>query len=760
MEYADGGELFDYISSKKKLSELEACKFFQQIINSLEYLHMLKIVHRDLKPENLLLDGKKMIKVSDFGLSTKYSNRKNLKTACGTPSYAPPEMISGEQYNGMKSDIWSCGVILYAMLAGYLPFYESNEDIVCQKILQAQYEFPSFLSENAKDLIKKILVIDSNERFNFEQIKGHQFFNIISPTYRPGVILGVNKIPIDENILIKIKDYKLDPDNVRRCLEDNELNQLTATYYLVMRKIIKNGGNSISDLYSDAFIQYINHPNNILCEKGDISEESNLNDSDSNCTNEEIDSPSNVNDREKVVYTSSENDEKCDFLSLVKNKYEECHNNVEKKINMVSNKNKKDVKIIKIFNEKYKSTENDRKSIKERVSIKKGCESETKSRIRVNKIIKTEMKNRKKEIKLDETHKENLEIYEKKKKNYSVSPEKIYRALKVREKYTSPLNYKVLDTLKKQLIFKKVVNTTPKRSVSLANKEETSSNLKKVKKNELAICVIKEIDEYSNDEKTKTTLTDINSCRVYKVKSFKRKSGENSEVDMKISDVGGKLNRTKNPKDNALKKKNIVEKAKKILKKTTNALSNIALIKPGDYNSNKDTKSSFFSKDFKQEIKDFYESSKNTRNINSSFSIQMLLTNDINSNLINFYNNSIKQNKEICSDKKVSSTRNKDKRFIFKDEEIKTYYGIIDINCLFDISSELLLEKLISSFAKLKIAYLQTKKNKLKCTKTGMSFDFEICLLLEYKTSYLKIKRSKGEMSSFIQLTKLLLKEI
>ena len=121
----NGGELFDYIVSKQHLTERQACRFFQEIINSLEYLHSLNIVHRDIKPENLLLDkinSKITLKLIDFGISNCYSPEKLLGTPCGTASYAPPEMHKGEEYYGLLSDVWSAGVVLYAMVFGYLPF--------------------------------------------------------------------------------------------------------------------------------------------------------------------------------------------------------------------------------------------------------------------------------------------------------------------------------------------------------------------------------------------------------------------------------------------------------------------------------------------------------------------------------------------------------------------------------------------------------------------------------------------------------------
>ena len=126
---------------------------YQQIISGIEYIHKLGIVHRDLKPENLLLDHNNSIKIVDFGLSNLYKHGERLKTACGSPCYAAPEMIKGERYLGLGADIWSSGVILYAMICGYLPFEDQNTKKLYQKILKADYKIPSSLSEEAKDLL-------------------------------------------------------------------------------------------------------------------------------------------------------------------------------------------------------------------------------------------------------------------------------------------------------------------------------------------------------------------------------------------------------------------------------------------------------------------------------------------------------------------------------------------------------------------------------------------------------------------------------
>ena len=124
MEYCSKGELFDYIVSHQRLNEDEASVFFYQLINGVEYIHKKGVAHRDLKPENLLLTVDKTLKIIDFGLSHEYDENSLLKTKCGSPSYAAPEIIRGKLYDGFKTDIWCCGIILYAMLCGYLPFEE------------------------------------------------------------------------------------------------------------------------------------------------------------------------------------------------------------------------------------------------------------------------------------------------------------------------------------------------------------------------------------------------------------------------------------------------------------------------------------------------------------------------------------------------------------------------------------------------------------------------------------------------------------
>ena len=180
MEYCEEGELFNYIVEKIRLSDGESAFFYYQLINAIEYLHLNGIAHRDLKPENILLGENHIIKLIDFGLSNYFDENKLLVTPCGSPCYASPEMIRGEDYNGAYNDIWATGIVLYAMLCGYLPF--ENEDnskdnkLLFKKILSLRLDYPNYLSDNALDLLKKILVTDPDKRIKINEIKKHAFY--------------------------------------------------------------------------------------------------------------------------------------------------------------------------------------------------------------------------------------------------------------------------------------------------------------------------------------------------------------------------------------------------------------------------------------------------------------------------------------------------------------------------------------------------------------------------------------------------------
>ncbi|KAI5367433.1 putative serine/threonine-protein kinase, active [Septoria linicola] len=175
LEYA-GGELFDYIVQNGKMQERKARTFFQQIICAVEYCHRHKIVHRDLKPENLLLDDQLNVKIADFGLSNIMTDGNFLKTSCGSPNYAAPEVISGKLYAGPEVDVWSCGVILYVLLVGRLPFDDEYIPALFKKIAQGQYHIPPYLSPGAARLIKSMLQVNPVNRIGIAEIRLDPWF--------------------------------------------------------------------------------------------------------------------------------------------------------------------------------------------------------------------------------------------------------------------------------------------------------------------------------------------------------------------------------------------------------------------------------------------------------------------------------------------------------------------------------------------------------------------------------------------------------
>ncbi|GJM90268.1 hypothetical protein PR202_ga06530 [Eleusine coracana subsp. coracana] len=173
LEYAKGGELFNKIS-KGKFTEDVARKYFHQLISAVDYCHSRGVYHRDLKLENLLLDENENLKVSDFGLSALADSKRQdglLHTTCGTPAYVAPEVLSRRGYDGTKADIWSCGVILFVLVSGYLPFHDSNLMEMYRKISKSEYRCPRFLSVELKDLLFRMLDPDPNTRVSISRIK-------------------------------------------------------------------------------------------------------------------------------------------------------------------------------------------------------------------------------------------------------------------------------------------------------------------------------------------------------------------------------------------------------------------------------------------------------------------------------------------------------------------------------------------------------------------------------------------------------------
>ena len=275
-EYIKGIELFQYISLKKKIEESEACIYFQQIISGIEYLHKMDIVHRDLKPENILIDRYlKEVKIIDFGLSNKYTDKSTLlSTLCGSPLYAAPEVLLEKGYKPGPVDIWSAGVILYFMISGKLPFNGDSDEELYKNIIDAKVKNIKGASKEVNDLIKKILNPNPRKRITISKIKNHPWFNLFDNNNFEnlsyyGILINKYVIPVDEEIVEEMKKrFEISDIEIRTSILGNKLNDISTLYYLIAEQRRREGKISISDFNNEIFINYTKDENNLLKKYG------------------------------------------------------------------------------------------------------------------------------------------------------------------------------------------------------------------------------------------------------------------------------------------------------------------------------------------------------------------------------------------------------------------------------------------------------------------------------------------------------------
>nr|XP_033511673.1 SNF1-related protein kinase catalytic subunit alpha KIN10-like isoform X2 [Nicotiana tomentosiformis] len=259
MEYGKSGELFDYIMEKRRLQEDEARHIFQQIVAGVEYCHRNRVVHRDLKPENVLLDARGNVKIADFGLSNIMRDGHFLKTSCGSPNYAAPEVVSGKLYAGPEVDVWGCGVILYALLCGKLPFEDENIPNLFKKIQRGIYTLPSHLSPGARDLIPRMLIVDPMMRTTIADIRQHQWFKIHLPRYLavppPDSMQLLKKL--DEEILQQVIRMGFDRDQLLESLQKRMQDDATVAYYLLYDNHSLASGSYLGAEFQESMLFYL-----------------------------------------------------------------------------------------------------------------------------------------------------------------------------------------------------------------------------------------------------------------------------------------------------------------------------------------------------------------------------------------------------------------------------------------------------------------------------------------------------------------------
>ena len=253
MEYVENGNLLSYVNKNGKLIDLVARRYFLQIISVLEYLHFEKrVAHRDLKAENIMLDKYFNIRIIDFGLSNSFTEENpNLKTACGSPAYVPPEMVQGNFYT-TSADIWSVGVLLYAITVGKLPFEDNTIDKMLENIKNSSPYYPPYLNKTLIDLISKMLDKDPNNRITITKIKEHPWFSQ-QEYYNINSHIDIcknsnlnNDCLCDLEIINKLEQFNISTKNLKQKLILSEFDDITAIYKLLKKEKIMNEMKNIS----------------------------------------------------------------------------------------------------------------------------------------------------------------------------------------------------------------------------------------------------------------------------------------------------------------------------------------------------------------------------------------------------------------------------------------------------------------------------------------------------------------------------------
>uniref|UniRef100_UPI00398EC099 serine/threonine-protein kinase SIK1 isoform X2 n=1 Tax=Pristiophorus japonicus TaxID=55135 RepID=UPI00398EC099 len=246
-EFAQNGEMFDYLSANGPLSESQARTKFWQILTAVEYCHNHHIVHRDLKSENLLLDVNMNIKIADFGFGNFYKHGEPLCTWCGSPPYAAPEVFEGKAYEGPHIDIWSLGVVLYVLVCGSLPFDGPTLPVLRQRVIEGRFRIPFFLSEDCENLIRRMLMVDPTKRITVSQIKQHRWMLAQTSLQQPLDYslkdYNSNLGNYNQQVLGLMHNLGIDRQKTVESLQNSSYNHFAAIYYLLLERVKEHRSN-------------------------------------------------------------------------------------------------------------------------------------------------------------------------------------------------------------------------------------------------------------------------------------------------------------------------------------------------------------------------------------------------------------------------------------------------------------------------------------------------------------------------------------
>ena len=746
MEYCEGKDLMDYIILKTRLSEVEGLKIFQQLINVLEYLHNQNITHRDIKIDNMLLDSQHNLKLVDFGLSTKYTDDELLNQPCGTVVYAAPEVLEGKDYHGMLADVWSSGIVLFSMIAGYLPFCEHDDEVNKANILKGDIEIPQFFSAPLKDLLGHMLDMDPMTRYTLGEIKEHMWFNSRDYLMIPGIVIGVNSIPVDERILNMIEAFGMDKDKVRESIVNNRFDEGSAMYQLLVRKVKKQGFDSVSDLCSIEFVSFImdekrkKSDNEMKSENFctiDVEEKKNLADTKATTKKTMISSTSSIN----------RNENKEESIAVIDNSQSQYMTKKENS-SIEINPFEKKIKEPKITIPKI--------SLKKAKELNTSMSSATSQR--GNKTITTK-KNRYKEKILFEQRK----YLHKKEVTKRLYEDTLSSLKKKKVKKSSSMSSRLGNSINDSTI-NKTLNTSKKRKYSTEEINKITSRL------------------YSSKNKNKVNLTSLNISSQSEKKRTRPKIQKKSKVNYidssaphykKLPQIGIR-DYSYSPKQSVLNTRTRESKLPWTYKKTgiDLHLQDHMIYKKYKINLNKNRNNLRIKKN-KINISTIHYSYKNK--INSSTLLNKSSISNSLHDSISKSIQSIKHYHKSSSIKHYSLLQKKPIRITSKPLNISSsfisssrqpfnlqfYDGPIDISCiLMHTSLDECVQFIVSKLKENSISYIQTSRSKFKCTKNGLSIDIELYRL---KTSnrgdklfYSRIRSTQGYINSYRQFTKIL----
>ena len=502
MEYIEGGDLCDYISKNLCLDEKTSCHFFRQLISVIEYLFDMGITHRDIKPENILLDAsQKNIKVIDFGLSNYCADTELLKSACGSPCFASPEMLSGLPYNGITTDIWSSGIVLYSMLVGTLPFDDQELNALYEQIKVGTFYIPSTLSLQAIDFLKKILQVEPNKRINLLQIKEHPWFNLEKNILYKGIDLTIETFPYDEDLINYVikrffeHDKDINKNNFIKMIQYHACNHYTATYYLTEKFLNKLDGKILtdetnSDNNKELKISLLNNIDSKSINENEDKSNKDFNIIISDKKNDTIiNNEDNKNKNNVTIINNKENDSTINHKDIVKKESETILNNKDNDIIVKDNNKNKGTIVNNMENIQNKSNENiqnniNRKKSRTIESFKEVVDNKINEKLDNNKdinftkeksVLKMQIKNKDKlnntnESKIEKNNRSNSTNNKTKGKNliicnFSKENNKINLIKKELISYKrSPYNY--LKTKKMSFINNKKINLYPNADIN------------------------------------------------------------------------------------------------------------------------------------------------------------------------------------------------------------------------------------------------------------------------------------------------------